>query len=223
MSTKQYDETTGLEAARQPDAVSDTQDEWGEEGIDWEWDTSGGDDYQEVEEDTFDFTALHSCKPKLPHTGYHNAIDSCLEDRFGRLWLFDQHGRRGTQAMFCPFCGFQALDSTAPDKPMQVTPHDIALTPRDKPNAVWVQHRERIVMSHFQFGTVRLLASDGCHAKVLTQDKVQMTVCVENLSPLKGEKMLPKLNDPAKKKATGRKRGEVDPELMKKYLDMGMD
>ena len=200
MSTthEEYDETTGLpvvnpcEAADTPENESET-DEWGEEGIDWEWETEGDGEEVELEADTFDFAALHSCKPGLPHTGYSNAIESCLEDRFGRLWLFDQHGRRGTQAHFCPFCGFQALDSSPPQKPIQITPNDIALTPKDKPTAVWVQYRERIVMSHFQFGTVRILASNGCHSKVLTGTNVQMTVCVENLSPLKGEKMLPKI------------------------------
>jgi hypothetical protein len=106
---------------------------------------------------------------------------------------------------------------------MHVVPSDVALTPKDKPTAVWKQHKERVMMFHFQFGSVRVLASDGCHAKVLTHDRVQLTVCVENMSEIKGEKVLPKVFAKKKTSGTGRKRGEVDPELMKKYLDMGLD
>ena len=163
---------------------------------------------------------LHCCKPTLPHQGYKQSTAYCQEDLQGRLWLVDVAGRNMTQARFCPFCGFQCLDDTAPAKPMQIVPNDIALTPADKPTRVWVQNHSRVMMYHFQFGSVRVLASDGCHAKVLTIDKVQMMVCVENLTALKGEKCLPKLGQTKEPKAK-KDRTAVDPDLMAKYLHMG--
>lgn len=163
---------------------------------------------------------LHNCKPLLPHQGYRQSAAYCQEDLQGRLWLVDTSGRSMTQAGFCPFCGFQALDSTAPDKPMQIVPQDIALTPGDRPQRVWVQNAARVMMRHFQFVSVRVLASDGCHAKVVTEDRVQVTVCVENLEEIRGERCLPKMGE--KKETKPKKdRNAVDPELMNKYMNMG--
>lgn len=163
---------------------------------------------------------LHLCKPTLAHQGYRQSIAYCQEDRQGRLWTVDPAGRNMTQVKFCPFCGFQALEDTQPEKPMQIVPQDVALTPNDRPQRVWVQHSGRVVMSHFQFGTVRILASDGCHAKVVVSSGAQVTVCVENLEPIQGERVLPKVGE--KKEKPTKKEKEIDPELMAKYLNMGM-
>ena len=165
---------------------------------------------------------LHSCYVKHPHQGYKHATTYCQEDMQGRFWLVDVSGRNMTQVSFCPFCGVQCLDDTPPDKPVQIVQQDVALTPADKPTRVWVQHKQKIMMRHFQFGSVKLLASDGCHAKVLTDNRIQVTVCVENLEPIKGERMLPKVGG-AKVDKPKKERGAIDPELMAKYLDMGMD
>lgn len=123
----------------------------------------------------------HVCRPFSPHNGYKHSTQTCLGDLNGRLWLLDVSGRHQTQAKFCPFCGLQALNTTTPDKAEQVTPADVALVPNDKPQRVWKHYQNPVSMRHFMFGTVKLLASDGCHAKVLTEARVQLTVCVENL------------------------------------------
>lgn len=161
---------------------------------------------------------LHYCKVGLGHQGFGHSIVCCGEDLQHRLWAADATGRRATQVQFCPFCGFQALNATKPENEVKVVPADVALTPRDKPTAMWVKHNERIMMSHFQFGSVRVLASNGEHAKVLTPMGAQMTVCVENLEPLKGVPCLPKVGET--KEAKPKK--DKTKEMLDKYLNLGI-
>ena len=168
----------------------------------------------------------HICRAEFSNVGsqgYGHAIETCMEDVNGRLWLVDPNGRKQTQAKFCPFCGCQALEDTPPAKSDAITAVDIALVAKDTPQAQWrVYDRKTIVkMSHFQFGSVRVLASNGCHAKVLTHDKVQLTVCVENLEMIKGVPCIPKMGEKVEKKV--KKTKEVDLELLDKYLSMGLD
>lgn len=108
---------------------------------------------------------------------------------------------------------------------MQVVQADVALTPGDKPNRVWVQNKQRVVMRHFQFGSVRVIASDGCHSKVLTVDGVQVMVCVENLEPIVGERCLPKRGqERGHGEGVGKEKSkrEIGEEQMERYLNMGL-
>ncbi len=170
----------------------------------------------------------HSCVSQMfkadnrfASQGYGHSVHACIEDVVGRLWLVDTHGRRQTQARYCPFCGYKSLEDTPPERSDAITPADIALTTKDTPTAQWrVYDRKTVIrMSHFQFGSVRVLASNGCHAKVLTHDHVQLTVCVENLEMINGVPCIPKMGDKPEKKD---RKLKVDPELLEKYLNFGL-
>lgn len=164
----------------------------------------------------------HICRPELSHQGYRHAAAVCYEDKQSRLWVGDANGRNHTQVKFCPFCGFQALNDTKAKGVLRLTEVDIALCPKDTPMRQWVQYTQVIKMRHFQFGTVRVLASDGCHAKVVTDGKVQVTVCVENLEKM-SEGVVPlfaKVEKEKKKTEAKERKEKVDQELLQKYLSM---
>lgn len=174
---------------------------------------------------------LHNCTGEhLPKQGHQHAFVRCFEDQTSRLWCSDHTGRRATQVLFCPFCGFEAYNSEPYKEPKgKTTTPDLALTPPDKPDRVWRHYHSanRPVMSHFQFGTVHVMASDGCHAKVLNVSGAQLTVCCENLEPLPGERMLPKHRTEEEKKAeressSAAKKALKEQELMQKYMNLGM-
>lgn len=48
----------------------------------------------------------HFCSGNLPGHAYGGAIDSCGEDPFGRLWVFN--GEYASQVSYCPYCGAKA-------------------------------------------------------------------------------------------------------------------
>jgi hypothetical protein len=165
----------------------------------------------------------YAADTRTTYQGYGHSVHACKEDVDGRLWMVNPNGRRQTQAKFCPFCGYKSLEDTPMEKPSQITAQDIALVTTDTPTRQWrVYERNTVIkMSHFQFGSVRVLASDGCHAKVLTHDKIQLTVCVENLSEIRGVPSIPKIGEKVERK--GRKEKVVDQEMLEKYLNLGLD
>lgn len=169
-------------------------------------------------EETFN----HCCRPDTAHEGYDHVIAACSGDAQGRLWLSDKGGRKATQVRFCPFCGFQALEDTAPKKTVQLVPHDIALTEPDKPTAQWTVFETRnYKMDHFQFGRVTILATNGCHAKVLTQHGLQRTVCVENLEDIKGVPLMPKVGKKDDAKAEQeKKKAQKEKEMLDRYMNL---
>lgn len=179
---------------------------------------------EDTENEEWIMDGHHCVVAQLPHQGYGQAVQACIEDVNGRLWMVDPSGRRQTQAQFCPQCGFQALEPTPCKNASQITPQDIALVTKDTPQAQWRVYGPGtcIKMSHFQFGSVRVLATNGCHAKVLTHDKVQMTVCVENLSAIAGIPTIPKIGEKPERKA-GKREVKIDLEMLDKYMNMGLD
>ncbi len=49
---------------------------------------------------------LHRCFGVLPNDAYGAAIDSCIEDSKGELWV--DNGEYASQVNFCPYCGYRA-------------------------------------------------------------------------------------------------------------------
>lgn len=167
---------------------------------------------------------LHNCSPTQAHQGYAQSVTRCFEDQNGRFWLTNKDGRNMTQAQFCPFCGGQCLDDTEPKKPSQILKNDIALTPPDKPTRTWVQCSVRRMVRHRQFWVVKVLATDGQHMKVLLENGQQATVCVENVEPIVGEKLPPKMGQSKKDQ---REKQKPNPDtarevLRSKYLNLGL-
>lgn len=56
----------------------------------------------------------HSCEGVLPQCSYGEALDSCVENEVGELWV--GNGEYGSQVAFCPYCGFKAAT------PPKITP-----------------------------------------------------------------------------------------------------
>ena len=129
----------------------------------------------------------HHCKATLPPSGYGQAIVHCLADVFGRMWAYDEHGRKGTQVLFCPFCGCKALDSTPPLKSLAITAQDIALTSPDTPQRQWrdsmpqaVPLREQLLFGLEVFGRKERLGAvrDGLLWECWVWDQDQAAVDV---------------------------------------------
>ena len=119
-----------------------------------------------------------------------------------------------TQVAFCPFCGLQAMNDTLPKKRVEIVQKDLAIADGEHKNREWrFYHKPWPVMNHFQFGTVRVLGSDGVHSRVMTANEVQVTVCVENLEEIKGERVLAKVGGDKE-----RKQKVKETELLAKYL-----
>lgn len=74
----------------------------------------------------------------------------------------------------------------------------------DKPGRFWRRHVTRHIMNHDQFGSVAVLATDGCHAvvEVLGEHKY---VCFENLSEPAGIPLPPRVNREVKPRETATK------------------
>lgn len=60
--------------------------------------------------------------------------------------------------------------------------HREVLHGMDRPGRAWRRFLNKEIMTHDQFGSVYVLASDGCHAVVEIHDGTHKDVCVENLS-----------------------------------------
>lgn len=48
----------------------------------------------------------HECSGGLPESGYGAAVDMCVEDNDGKLWV--DNGEYSSQVNYCPYCGFRA-------------------------------------------------------------------------------------------------------------------
>lgn len=87
----------------------------------------------------------------------------------------------------------------------------------DRPGRAWRRYVHREVMDHELFGSVYLLASDGCHAVIETQDGAHEYVCFENLSEKVGVPLPPRGKVEQERKTT-EKRKEVVASLISKYM-----
>lgn len=53
-----------------------------------------------------DYKRFHYCEVPCKSHGYGAAIDECIEDLDGRLFV--SNGEYGSQVNFCPVCGYKA-------------------------------------------------------------------------------------------------------------------
>ena len=54
---------------------------------------------------------LHRCEGELPHDGYGPAIDVCIENDNGQLWV--SNDEYASQVNYCPYCGYKAKATTS--------------------------------------------------------------------------------------------------------------
>lgn len=87
----------------------------------------------------------------------------------------------------------------------------------DRPGRAWRRYVHREVMSHNLFGSVYLLASDGCHAIIETQDGDHEKVCFENLSEKIGVPLSPR-SKAVKDAVSNEKKKAVVNSLIAKYM-----
>lgn len=155
----------------------------------------------------------------LMSDGYGHSVKECIEDQKGFLWLTSHSGRKMTNIAFCPFCGFQALRPPEKLKSTKLAKGEVLL-PTDRPDAVWKRFNPPFIQEHFQFGIVRVKASDGVHSKIILPTEEIVTVHNNNLKQPAGIPLAVKVGTTKDKQKSAKalQKEQDEAERLAKYM-----